>query len=96
MKIDFKKKFSKFIKAERKANTDLDNLSEGQMNLQYIITDIKSNNEEMDNFLFSLGCYKGEEIIIISKIGDVFVINIKDARYSIDENLAKAIKIEVA
>ena len=95
-KINYGRLFSGNKVREKKVKVSLDNLSQGEVNTHYIITDIKSNNEEMDNFLFSLGCYRGEEVTIISRLGDIFVINIKDARYSIDENLATAIKVQAA
>ena len=92
----FKKKF--FNKSEAKdnveANRAVDNISEGLVNVDYRITKIDSKDAEVKNFLFSLGCYEGEEITLISILGETYVINIKDARYSIDENLAKAIKVK--
>lgn len=47
-------------------------------------------------FLFSLGCYEGEEITVISKLAGNYVINIKDSRYAIDEHMAKMIKVTYA
>jgi Fe2+ transport system protein FeoA len=69
------------------------NLSEAKVNVEYIIKSIETNDEEMKNFLFTLGCYEGEEITIISILADNYVISVKDARYSIDSELAKAIII---
>lgn len=68
-------------------------LSKGKVDTQYIIQSVETNDKEMKDFLFSLGCYSGESITIISKLAGNFIISIKDARYSIDENLAKAIRI---
>lgn len=71
----------------------VENLSEAKVNVEYIIKSIETNDEEMKNFLFTLGCYEGEEITIISILADNYVISLKDARYSIDSELAKAIII---
>ena len=56
----------------------------------YIISDIVTDDEEMDAFLFSLGCYKGEPITVISHLKGGCVVSIKDARYNIDNQLAEA------
>ncbi len=53
-----------------------------------------SGNEKTTKFLFTLGCFKGEQITLISKLADNFVINIKDSRYAIDEKMAKSITLE--
>lgn len=66
-------------------------LSKGRVNTTYIIDAIKTRQEEMRDFLFTLGCYPGEEVTIISKLAGNYIINIKDSRYSIDEGLAGAI-----
>lgn len=50
--------------------------------------------EKTKNFLFTLGCFEGEEVTLISKLAGNFVINIKDSRYAIDEGMAKSIVIE--
>ncbi len=47
--------------------------------------------KEMENFLFSLGCFAGEEVTLISKVSSNFVITVKNARYSIDKDLAEAL-----
>lgn len=69
------------------------NLTEVSVNEEFIIREIRSDDEELKSFLFSLGCYEGETITIISVLSENYVISIKDARYSIDEDLAKAIII---
>jgi Fe2+ transport system protein FeoA len=69
------------------------NLSQAKMNTQYIIKNIKTEDEELKNFLFTLGCYKGEEITVISVLSDHYTIYVKDARYSIDKQLAESIII---
>jgi ferrous iron transport protein A len=69
------------------------NLAQGRINTEYIIKDIKTNDEELKNFLFTLGCYEGESITVISILAENYVIAVKDARYSIDKDLAEAIII---
>nr|WP_026472859.1 FeoA family protein [Allobaculum stercoricanis] len=63
---------------------------EGQ---EYVIQDIETDDEELDAFLFSLGCYSGETITVVSHIKSGCVVSIKDARYTIDNQLADAIVI---
>ena len=60
---------------------------------EYIIKDIVTNDEEMEAFLFSLGCYSGEPITVVSHLKGGCVVSIKDGRYNIDTDLAKAISI---
>ncbi len=60
---------------------------------EYIVRDIVTDDEELNAFLFSLGCYSGEPITVISKKKSSCVVSIKDARYNIDNELAKAISI---
>ncbi|HOV27607.1 MAG TPA: FeoA family protein [Pseudobacteroides sp.] len=67
------------------------NLAEAQINEEYTIKDIKSVDEELKNFLFTLGCYKGETVTVLSVLCDNYIISLKDARYSIDKELAQAI-----
>ena len=61
---------------------------------EYIIKEIVTDDEELDAFLFSLGCYSGEPITVISHLKGGCVVSIKDARYNIDYQLADAIEIE--
>ena len=60
---------------------------------QYIIRGIETDDEELDAFLFSLGCYSGEPITVVSRRRGTCVIAIKDGRYCIDNQLAEAIEI---
>ncbi len=60
---------------------------------EYTIVEIKTNDEELDAFLFSLGCYKGEKITVVSRRKSGMVIAIKDARYNIDNHLGEAILV---
>nr|WP_139906460.1 FeoA family protein [Clostridium thermarum] len=69
------------------------NLTQANINTEYSIKDIETNDEEIKNFLFTLGCYEGEAVTVISILTDNFIISVKDARYSIDRELAEAIII---
>ena len=69
------------------------NLSAANIEETYIIDDVRTDDEELKSFLFSLGCYSGEPITVISHIKGGCVVSIKDARYNIDTDLAKAISI---
>ena len=67
------------------------NLMEALEGKDYIIQRIETDDEEMDAFLFSLGCYSGEPITVVSHLKSGCVVSIKDARYNIDAQLAAAI-----
>ena len=69
------------------------NLTTAQEGKEYIIRDIITDDEEMDAFLFSLGCYSGEPITVIAHRKGGCVVSIKDGRYNIDNQLASAILI---
>ena len=69
---------------------DLLEVSEGK---EYIINEINTHDEELNAFLFSLGCYSGEPITVISRRKSGCTVSLKDARYSIDNALAKAIAV---
>ena len=60
---------------------------------EYIIKDIATNDEELNSFLFSLGCYSGEPITVVSRKRSGCTVSIKDARYNIDNDLAAAIQV---
>lgn len=68
----------------------LKNAEEGR---EYTIRDIATEDEELNAFLFSLGCYSGEAITVVSHLKNSCVVSIKDGRYSIDNQLAEAIAI---
>lgn len=68
-------------------------LSAAQEGKEYIIQSIETDDEELDSFLFSLGCYSGEPITVISHIKGGCVVSIKDGRYDIDYQLADAINV---
>ena len=69
------------------------NLADAVIGEEYIVKEINSEDEELLSFLFSLGCYRGEPVTVISHIKGGCVVSIKDARYNIDTDLAKAISI---
>ncbi len=69
------------------------NLKEAQAGQEYIIKQIHTEDEELNAFLFSLGCYSGEAITVISHLKGGCVVSIKDGRYHIDNQLAQAIQI---
>jgi len=60
---------------------------------EYIIQQILTDDEELDGFLFSLGCYSGEAITVVSHLKGGCIVSIKDSRYNIDNQLAEAILI---
>ena len=66
------------------------NANEGK---EYIIDSINTLDDELNAFLFSLGCYAGEPITVISHLKGCSIVSIKDARYSVDTALAKAITV---
>ena len=70
------------------------NLSTAQEGKEYIIHRIETDDEELDAFLFSLGCYSGETITLVSRKKNSCFVSIKDSRYNIDIQLAEAIIVE--
>ena len=69
------------------------NLTDAVLGKEYIIQRIETDDEELNAFLFSLGCYSGEAITVISRRRNSCVVSIKDGRYTIDSQLAEAIHI---
>lgn len=69
------------------------NLTEACEGKEYIIKSIETDDEELDAFLFSLGCYSGESITVVSHLKGGCIVSIKDSRYNIDNQLAEAILI---
>ena len=68
-------------------------LREAEEGREYIIQQIDTDDEELDAFLFSLGCYSGEAITVVTHRRGGCTVSIKDARYNIDKELAEAIII---
>ena len=69
------------------------NLLSAELGKEYIINAIETDDEELNAFLFSLGCYSGEPITVVSRRKGSCVVSIKDGRYSIDNQLAEALII---
>jgi len=69
------------------------NLRNAELGKEYIIRSIVTDDEELNQFLFSLGCYSGEPITVVSRKRGGCTISVKDARYSIDDQLAEAIEV---
>ncbi len=69
------------------------NLRQAEEGKEYIIKNINTDDEELDAFLFSLGCYSGEPITVVSHLRGGCVVSIKDGRYNIDKQLAEVIEI---
>ncbi len=67
---------------------------DGIIGEEYIVKEILTEDEELDAFLFSLGCYAGEPITVISRRKGGCTVSIKDGRYNIDNQLAEAISVE--
>ena len=68
-------------------------LKEATLGQEYIIREINTADEALDAFLFSLGCYTGEPITVISRRRSGCTVSIKDGRYNIDRQLAEAIHV---
>ena len=68
-------------------------LLDAELGEEYIVKEIVTDDEELDAFLFSLGCYSGEPITVVSRLKGGCVVSIKDGRYNIDNQLAEAIII---
>ena len=67
------------------------NLVVAEEGKEYIIQRIETDDEELDSFLFSLGCYAGEPVTVVSRRRGGCTVSIKDGRYNIDNQLAEAI-----
>ena len=70
------------------------NLSIAEEGKEYIIKKLETEDEELDLFLFSLGCYSGEPITVVSHKKNACVVSIKDGRYTIDKQLAEVIFVD--
>ena len=69
-------------------------LRQAEEGIEYTVKAIETDDEELNAFLFTLGCYEGEPITVISKRKSGFTVSIKDGRYNIDNQLAEAIFVE--
>ena len=68
-------------------------LKNAEVGKEYMIKSIETDDEELDAFLFSLGCYSGEPITVLAHLRGSCTVSIKDGRYNIDNQLAEAISI---
>lgn len=73
---------------------EIKDLTSVEINKPYRIRKVVAKGEQMRNFLFTLGCFEGEKVTVISALPENYIVHIKDARYSIDKDLAKAIIVE--
>ena len=64
------------------------NLNDANVGETYIVEDIETDDEELKAFLFSLGCYSGEPVTVISHLKGGCTVSIKDGRYNIDNGLS--------
>lgn len=69
------------------------NLANAQIGKEYIVQRLETGDEELEAFLFSLGCYSGEPITVISRRKGNCIVSIKDGRYTMDQQLAEAIHV---
>jgi ferrous iron transport protein A len=69
------------------------NLRTAEIGREYTVSDVNLNDRELTDFLFSLGCYRGERVTVIFRKRSGMVVSIKDGRYSIDNALAEAIEV---
>lgn len=70
-------------------------LNRAEVGQRLTVQDVKGK-EKIVKFLFSLGCFEGEEITVISKLAGNYIVNIKDSRYALDERMAKIIRVAYA
>ena len=70
------------------------NLKYAQLEKEYTVKQIETEDEELNSFLFSLCCYSGEPVTVISRRRGGCTVSIKDGRYNIDDSLAEAIVVE--
>ena len=76
-----------------RSEVNIMNLTTAQEGKEYIVRSVETGDKELDAFLFSLGCYSGEPITVISRRWGGCTVAIKDGRYNIDNQLAKVILI---
>ena len=71
------------------------NLFGAELGKEYLVENIHTNDDEINSFLFTLGCYKGEPVTVISRLKSSLIVAIKDGRYNIDKPLAESITVIV-
>ena len=90
----FSKKAKEKEEVQQAVASDKLNLLNAVPGVTYIIKEINTQDEEMNAFLFRLGCYTGEPVTLISKKKKNCIVVIKDGRYNLDNLLAEAIIVE--
>ena len=70
------------------------NLLQAVQGKEYIVSAVQTEDEELDSFLFSLGCFSGEPITVVSRRRGGCTVAIRDGRYNIDNQLAEFIEIQ--
>lgn len=68
-------------------------LRDAKPETEYVVKNINSDDEELNGFLFTLGCYSGERVTVVSKRRSGLVLSVKDGRYNLDNELAGTIEI---
>lgn len=68
-------------------------LAQGIVGTRYIVTGIHTDDDELEGFLLSLGCYQGEVVGIVTSRGSNFTVSIRDGRYTIDKDIAETIAV---
>ena len=71
------------------------NLFNVEIGKEYLVKEIHTNDDEINSFLFTLGCYTGEPVTVISRLKSSLIVAIKDGRYNIDKPLAESISVLV-
>lgn len=71
------------------------NLLTAEIGKEYLVEAIRTNDDELNSFLFSLGCYEGEPITVVARRKSGCTVSIKDGRYSVDKDLAAAISLVI-
>ena len=70
------------------------NLWNSEVGKEYIVDRIETNDDELDAFLFSLGCFSGEPITVIARRVGGLTVSIKDGRYHVDKDLGQVIFVK--
>lgn len=87
------KEITNDMKRDNSRESKQRNLTHAGSNQPCVIKEIRAEEKGIKEFLFTLGCFEGETVTVISTLADNYIIHVKDARYSIDADLAKSILI---
>lgn len=82
-----------FRKKNKNEKIQVKTLYGAKLNVEHKIKNVIKDDEQVAYFLSTLGCFEEQPITIVSVLSDTYVISVKDARYSIDAELAKTIII---